>query len=512
VSRLAPILLACERVYHKRSGRCGVRSRAHWFQVVSFLGQNYLPIDETRLQALPMTPGYGFVATKGHTSNARGVPELALKITRSLHHIRRPRHEPRALHLGIMQARRTGSDLPEGSSSVFRIHVASSQATRVRLKTGGFVLKLRALHVARLLICLSFLLATAGLASARAASVANLAPQLHVSGNRLVNAYGKRVVLHGVDRSGTEYECVQGRGIFDGPNTQASITAMQKWDINAVRVPLNEACWNGQAYVERAYRGDAYRRAIEAYVRLLNANGMVAILDLHWSDGLYTGPFSGCASAEAVCQKPMPDAAESIRFWSSVAATFAGNEAVIFDLFNEPYPDRALPTETAAWKCWLHGGAACSPGISYRVAGMQTLVTAVRATGANNVIMVGGLMYANNLSEWLRYEPVDPDHNLAASWHSYSFNICVIQSCWTNQISPVIAKVPVIAGEIGENDCADHYIDRLMAYLDSESTSYVAWAWNADFPCADGLITNYRGAPSAYGAGYRSHLLSLAGS
>jgi endoglucanase len=234
---------------------------------------------------------------------------------------------------------------------------------------------------------------TAGLASdsaATAASVASLAPQLHVSGNRLVNAYGRRVVLHGVDRSGAEYKCVLRNGIFDGPHNQGSITAMRKWHINAVRVPLNEACWNGQSYVGAAYRGVHYRKAIEAYVRLLNANGIVAILDLHWSDGLYTGPSAGCASAEAVCQKPMPDAAESIRFWSSVASTFAGNDAVIFDLFNEPYPESALATETAAWTCWLHGGRACSPGISYPVAGMQALVKAVRAAGANNVIMLGG--------------------------------------------------------------------------------------------------------------------------
>jgi endoglucanase len=137
---------------------------------------------------------------------------------------------------------------------------------------------------------------TAGLASdsaATAASVASLAPQLHVSGNRLVNAYGRRVVLHGVDRSGAEYKCVLRNGIFDGPHNQGSITAMRKWHINAVRVPLNEACWNGQSYVGAAYRGVHYRKAIEAYVRLLNANGIVAILDLHWSDGLYTGPAQG---------------------------------------------------------------------------------------------------------------------------------------------------------------------------------------------------------------------------
>jgi endoglucanase len=77
----------------------------------------------------------------------------------------------------------------------------------------------------------------------------------------------------------------------------------------------------------------------------------------------------------------------------------------------------------------------------------------------------------------------------------------------------VIAQVPLIAGEIGENDCADTYISPLMSYLDSGHTSYLAWAWNADFNCATGpgLITDYTGTPTAYGAGYESHLRSLAG-
>src|SRR6202522_1042386 len=143
------------------------------------------------------------------------------------------------------------------------------------------------------------------------------APQLHVSGNKLVDQNGNQVVLHGVDRSGTEYECVQGNGIFDGPNDQASITAIKSWGpVNAVRVPLNEACWNGESYVDSASAGTNYINAIKAYVSLLNSNGIVAILDLHWTDGLYTGNSSGCSSAEATCQKPMPDASEAIPLWT----------------------------------------------------------------------------------------------------------------------------------------------------------------------------------------------------
>jgi hypothetical protein len=346
-------------------------------------------------------------------------------------------------------------------------------------------------------------------ATSHAQSVTSGAPELHVSGRTLVNARGQRVVLHGVDRSGGEYACVQGWGIWDGPMDQASVSAMKQWGVNAVRVPLNEACWNGEPYVKAQFRGANYRRAVEAYVRLLNRNGLVAILDLHWTDGVYTGPSAGCSSAQAVCQKPMPDAAQAVPFWRSMARTFKADDAVIFDLFNEPYPERAVGSEAGGWACWLRGGTACA-GISYRVAGMQSLVTAIRSAGARNVIMLGGLGYSNDLTGWLRHQPKDPDRNLAASWHSYNFNACDVRSCWNGQIAPVIARVPLIAGEIGENNCSDTYISPLMRWLDVRSASYLAWAWNADFACSagPGLITSYGGTPTAYGAGYRSHLRS----
>jgi endoglucanase len=338
------------------------------------------------------------------------------------------------------------------------------------------------------------------------------APQLQVSGNKLVNASGQTVLLHGVDRSGTEYACVQGNGIFDGPNNQASLTAMKEWGVNAVRVPLNEACWNAESYVNSAYAGANYQSAIEAYVNLLNENGIVVILDLHWTDGAYSGPSSGCGSAEAVCQKPMPDSAEAIPFWTSVATAFKGNDAVIFDLFNEPYASRADDDNTTeGWQCW-ETGSPCT-GISYPVAGMQEMVNAVRGTGANNVIMLGGEEYANDLTDWLQFEPTDPDHDLVASWHSYNFNTCDTQSCWTSEVAPVAASVPVVAGEIGENDCAGTYIDPLTTWMESENISFLAWAWNADFNCSSGpgLITDYTGTPTAYGAAYQSILESLAG-
>jgi endoglucanase len=357
----------------------------------------------------------------------------------------------------------------------------------------------------------TFTIASPGYTSAAVAltEVASSAPpQLHVSGNKLVNAGGTQVIVHGMNRSGAEYACVQGWGFFDGPADEASILAMKSWShVTAVRVPLNEACWNAESYVSPTYAGTNYINAVKAYVSLLNANGLVVLLDLHWTDGLYTGNSSGCSSAQATCQKPMPDAAQAIPFWTSVANTFKGNNAVVFDLFNEPYASRATGDTTSGWQCWLNGGTC--PGIGYQVAGMQAMVNAIRSTGAANVLMLGGEEYSNDLSQWLAYEPADPAGNLVASWHSYSFNTCAAQSCWTSQVAPVIAKVPVIVGEMGESDCGGAYMGSLTSWLATENTGYLAWTWDAWGSCPNVLITDYAGDPTPFGAAYKAILQAL---
>jgi len=357
----------------------------------------------------------------------------------------------------------------------------------------------------------TFTAASTGYTSAAVAltEVAKSAPpQLHVSGNKLVDASGNQVILHGMNRSGAEYACVQGWGFFDGPVDEASILAIKSWThVTAVRVPVNEACWNAESYVNPTFAGTNYINAVKAYVGLLNANGLVVILDLHWTDGLYTGNSSGCSSAQATCQKPMPDAAQAIPFWTSVANTFKGNNAVVFDLFNEPYASRATGDTTSGWQCWLNGGTC--PGIGYQVAGMQAMVNAVRSTGATNVLMLGGEEYSNDLSQWLTYKPTDPTGNLVASWHSYSFNTCNTQTCWTSQVAPVMAKVPVVVGEMGESDCGGSYMNSLTSWLATESTGFLAWTWDAWGGCPNVLITDYAGDPTPFGAAYKAILQAL---
>ncbi len=309
---------------------------------------------------------------------------------------------------------------------------------------------------------------------------------LRVVGNRLLDG-GQLVQLRGVNRSGSEYMCQYGP-IFDGPVDQASIDAIKAWGVNTVRVPLNQSCWLGiNGLPANGLTASAYRAGVQAFVDLLTANGLYTILDLHWT---------------ATAQTPMPDA-DTPAFWTSVATTFAPNHSVLFDLFNEPYPDNNQDT-TAAWTC-LRDGCNGAPG-------MQQLVTTVRATGAQNVIMSPGILYSGGMSRWLEFKPTDPTGNLAASWHTYApnGNQCNTQACWDSVIAPILASVPLVAGEIGQIDCQSDYITALATWLDAHQGNYLAWAWDT-YDCSGfpSLVSDYSGTPTNYGLGFRDHLLGV---
>jgi endoglucanase len=78
-----------------------------------------------------------------------------------------------------------------------------------------------------------------------------------VAGNQLRDANNNVVHLHGVNYSGSEYACIQGWGIFDGPSDQTMVNALLSWHVNIVRIPLNEDCWLGINGSPPAYSGNA---------------------------------------------------------------------------------------------------------------------------------------------------------------------------------------------------------------------------------------------------------------
>jgi hypothetical protein len=348
------------------------------------------------------------------------------------------------------------------------------------------------------------LLVTAAAGQARPSGPPSIGIGLRVAGTGLVDGPGAGlpVILHGVDRSGTEYACIQGWGFFVSPHPYriddpAMIAAITSWGANSVRVPLNEDCWLG-LHTKPGLGGAPYRRIIASYVRALNAAGLYVILDLHWA-----------APGDSVAdhQLPMADADHAPAFWRSVARTFRSDHDLVFDLFNEPYG--------IGWSCWRDGcEVPASGGVpAYRTAGMQQLVDAVRSTGASQPLALGGLAHASELAGWSAHMPYDPLHQLIADDHIYG-GLAPCDAGCRGAIVATRASHPVLLDEIGETDCADGYVDGLMRFADSHRIGYLAWAWDPTdegWSCRSGpsLITSLNGTPTAYGIGVRDHLRTL---
>jgi endoglucanase len=303
------------------------------------------------------------------------------------------------------------------------------------------------------------------------------APVPVVAGNRIVDARsGNTWVPHGVNWPSFEYACIQGWGYSSSGANADAAKAMALWGINVVRIPLNEDCWLGTLSWSGGRSTTGYRTAVTNWVQTLNSAGLAVILDLHW-----TSPTAGNSTG----QRAMADA-RSIDFWTSVAGAFASNRSVIFDAFNEPYSRWNDSTGSWAfnqtWSCWQDGGCqaptaddtqALTSG-HFTTVGMTDLVAAIRAAGAHQPIMLGGLDYSNDLSGWLEHRPAD--NQLIASWHAYKTQACQA-TCRESVVAQVAKTVPVLIGEFGQTDGGHDYLDTLMTWADAHGIGYAPWAW-----------------------------------
>jgi hypothetical protein len=418
---------------------------------------------------------------------------------------------------------------------------------------------LRGPLVATVGIALAILVFVLGHASGRADGTPL---SISISGNHFVNGSGQTIRLLGVDHASSEYACVDGYGYNDGHQDDADVVAVASGNATAVRIPLNEDCWlgiNGQPNNSQdpgeTLTKSGYRQAVEAYVAALNAHGIYAILDLHW-----TAPGNQVAEE----QQPMPDNDHSPAFWQSVASTFKGNPAVVFDLFNEPYDPTDQrsggdknASDAVTWDCWESGtrpdavggnappvpcftqayDANGNPTTRYQIAGMQTLLTDIRGVGATQPIMVGGLDYADDLGDtndangggqgWMQHAPADPLNQEAASFHNYMGKNCDDVGCWNSAITPVAANVPVVTGEFDEdnfdnpscnNRTPSTFDSDYMNWADQNGVSYLAWGWEvlsadeiSEQKCSAFYLTSDpSGTPAApNGTALHDHLLTL---
>jgi hypothetical protein len=359
-----------------------------------------------------------------------------------------------------------------------------------------------------LFVVFLLLLIPVSLATAQTASLS-----IQVSGNLLINQNGQTIHLIGFGASGSEYQCLTSNKTFTNPDTLTTAPAnMKAWGaaVNIARIPLNEDCWLGINRVKRG--GTAYQNDIKSFVNLLHQNGMYAELDLHWN-----APGKTLANDQQV----MADYSHSIAFWQSVASAFRTDQAVTFNLYNEPHD--------ISWSCWQSGGSSCVYG--FQIAGMEQLIQAIRGvegTGWHHPVVVAGLGWSNDLSGWLANRPADSANQEIAGIHTYDDGAGGSDGCppdyggaWNenncaNNIFGTItaAGYPILISEMGDiaaGGCTySTFLQDAYTWMDANGNGYEPWAWGPWGCGYPSLLTNWNGTPlSTYGTGTKTHIQSL---
>ena len=317
------------------------------------------------------------------------------------------------------------------------------------------------------------------------------ADELAVRGNRLVNKTGAEVWLQGVAVPSLSWMAA-------GEHVMESVAvAVEEWGANVIRLPLHSQFWFATAtepWNRRADGGEAYRALVDRVVADANAHGCYVVLDLH--------EYRAATESHA-------------RFWRDCAKRYANRPGVLFDILNEPHG--------ISWREWRDGGvlkdgggdapSETEEGRDVRVSiGMQKLVETVRATGARNVIIAGGLDWSYDCSGILEgYALQDPSGNGIA----YSVHVYPWKGDWQKKFLDCAEKYPLFLGEVGcmlkkmpfEQTLKDPYrwAPDMLACIQKRRLNWTAWSFH---PSADPCVIldwNYTPTP-AWGAFVRAAL------
>jgi hypothetical protein len=270
--------------------------------------------------------------------------------------------------------------------------------------------------------------------------------RLRADGNQLA------VLLRGVNRSGLEYS----RGAIDA----RELDEIAGWGANFLRVPFNQQ-W--------LLDDESYLDELAEVARLGAERGMYVLFDLQW---LAYGQRRGSnPDGSNIATPPLPDL-DTPRAWAKMAARFAGDPAVMFDLLNEPHsrlPDDAFPLHLpdgtplpsgsvgpAEWHPWVHH-----------------LAQVIRPLAPETLLFVSG-------TEWgFQLAPVAVD-NLVYAAHVYPHPGKRTRADWERGFGRLSETHPVVVTELGPvEDLAE--VVELLEFLDEKRLGWAAWSWS-DWP------------------------------
>lgn len=215
--------------------------------------------------------------------------------------------------------------------------------------------------------------------SASAATESSSTGQYRVVGNRFVAPDGRRFIPYGFVvycLAMKKLTCEHSTKRDPNTDLERIRVAATFWHADAIRIQVAP-----EHLFHRGVVDPSYISLLDREVELANKLGMVAIVTDQTEQ--FRGP-------------PLPTSS-AVRFWKYMAAHYAFNPRVFFDLYNEP---RLKPTsgEHWMWKLWRNGGTATVKGVTDRFVGMQRLVNVIRRRDATNVIIAEGNQGDHDLS------------------------------------------------------------------------------------------------------------------
>jgi endoglucanase len=312
--------------------------------------------------------------------------------------------------------------------------------------------------------------------------------ELRVQGNRLVDASsGKEVWLQGLNAG--NLETLPG----DKQVIKSAVVAIDEWKANAIRLPVKDEFWFGTSAYQKD-GGKEYRETIDQIVTLAANRGAYLILDLH----RYRAP-----------------KAEYADFWKDAATRYKNHPAVLFDLMNEPHG--------TSWEVWRNGGwvGEKSSGTDesaflteeekkknqgFQSVGMQGLLDAVRSTGARNIVVVGGLGWAGDLSGVVKGFALDEregGNGIMYSWHQYNWH-----KGWDKTVLPVAAKYPILVGEVGADtkkmdfipaeiqESPYTWVPDMLGFIQKHRLNWTAWCFHPK--ATPVLISDWKYTPTPF--------------
>jgi len=301
------------------------------------------------------------------------------------------------------------------------------------------------------------------------------------SGTLVDSSTGRRLL--GVARPSLEWNpCGQYLTQYDYQIMSAG-SDPSNWGAKIVRLALNQDYWlTGASLFSPTYKCWVWQQ-----VQWAHQAGLAVILDLHRSDcgNLGAGQYNNC-------QQPMADV-NSLTFWIEVAAMFKDDPAVLFELYNEPMQ---IP-----WNVWLNGGSVqssggCCTSNTFQAVGMQQLYNAVRGQGANNIILIGGINWAFDLSGVGNGFAVQ-GYNIVYVTHPYDYG-GKQPADFNNAFGYLIGQgQAVFATEFGQMCQNDGYVAAFLNYAETIHMGWTAWGWfvsGCNFPS---IITDWSGTPDS---------------